>query len=329
MKKKSKILSIFIMLFAIIFELFMGAKTKIIAENGGAPILNDKIFYESKDTTVNGNVKITPQGEISISYQYGFTELLVKVHKCDKYNADLIEDATACDVFSSTSFKIIHLSGSYVENPTNSSFQTKKIHLFNQDFLDYDEIVKIEVYTEFLKSSSKPVALYCNPDAGFECLTEENEEGVPSSESIMKRFNVSLSDIEFQDKSALIYKGDDTTPVSSPLSVGKFSGETSIRSIDSETVVKVDNSKFASDDELTNIINDSVIPVLIAVLLIAAGVSITVLGYQIVKSADEAQERHEKVVRLRNILIGIGIAVLLLAAVGPLSDVIEKILFKD
>lgn len=342
MKKKSKILSIFIMLFAIVFEVFVGTQTNVSAEDsGGDPILNEKVFYESSSDTHVGNVTITPQGEIAINYQYGFTELLVTVKKCQKYNADTLEEATACEQFSSDDdIIILHLSGSYVKNPATNVYQTKKIHLLNQDFLDYDEIVQIAVYTDFFNTArSNPVALYCNPDAGFKCSTdgdvdskEASKKGQTSDVSIKARFGVSEADIKFQDKSRVIYQGDgeNNTPVTSPLSVGVFEGQASIGSINNLTIIKVDNSKFTDDDgEMQDMIYDTIIPVLIGILLTAAGVSIMVLGYQIVKSADEGQERHEKVVRLRNILIGIGIAVLLLAVVGPLSGVVEEVLFKD
>ena len=59
---------------------------------------------------------------------------------------------------------------------------------------------------------------------------------------------------------------------------------------------------------------------------IVAGVTLAMLGYQIVKSADDPQERKEKISRLRGILIGVAIALLLLFIIEPAKKFITKFL---
>ena len=73
-------------------------------------------------------------------------------------------------------------------------------------------------------------------------------------------------------------------------------------------------------------IYDTIIPVLLGILGFAAVVSCSVLGYQIVKSADEPQERAQKVHNLKIILLGIGVAFVILMLIKPIINIIENYL---
>ena len=96
-----------------------------------------------------------------------------------------------------------------------------------------------------------------------------------------------------------------------------------------ETYVKVVNTKSdESQSEFMKLIKGDVIPVLMILLGLAALVTIVVLGTKIVKSSDSPSERSEYVKQLRNILFGLGMAILLLFALDPVTEFVKKILVK-
>jgi len=98
------------------------------------------------------------------------------------------------------------------------------------------------------------------------------------------------------------------------------------RNGDTEVYVQAKNSGFdKSKGIVQDFVVEDIIPVLIIILGIAAALTITILGYQIVKSADEPQERREKITRLKGILVGLGIAFLLLFAAKPAIKLIERL----
>ena len=82
-------------------------------------------------------------------------------------------------------------------------------------------------------------------------------------------------------------------------------------------------------EELETKIKETIIPVLLAVLGLAAVITSSVLGWQIVKSADSPQERSEKIARLRTILISLVVVAALLLAIGPATDFIRDKLLDE
>ena len=94
-----------------------------------------------------------------------------------------------------------------------------------------------------------------------------------------------------------------------------------------DVIVKVDNAAVKkSEDEILSTVYDTVIPALLVAVSLLALVTCTVLGYKIVKSADEPQERQEKISRLKNILIGIAIAYVILFSFEPVVEFVKGML---
>lgn len=327
MKKKNGIIYSFILAFVMIFLFAISSHNAVNAES---PInKGDKYTY----VEATGSVTITNSSSVIIEYKYGIPEAVIKIERCSVYmdehstvlDSDKIDKAVNCGGFEGGT-TIIHVSGSLNATPDKGNAK-KTIHLFKEGF-SYDEIVRIQVITDFFEDANTKNVEYCNRD-------KNGIEGCNSDKSIAynnvrDRFSSLTKNIKFFDTNQLIYTYPGSSagaalPSSSWLAFKLIekSGET--YSEHSTAVTKVDNSDF-STETIDDMIYDDIIPVLIGVLIIAAGISIAVLGYQIVKSADEDQERHDKIKRLRNILIGIGIALLLLFAIEPMAKVVERFL---
>lgn len=320
MKKSLKLISIFMLLITIMTYGFVITKSQT-SKAAYAPIESSQTILNN---STDGSVVISEKGSITINYKYGFTHLLIEVYECtqyfdkdfhdlsgfeDKEDRDL-SNAASCGSFTSTP-KIIHLSGrnnTQTNKDGSRAMASYTVHLLDQPFLEYDEMVKLVVYTELFSSdASNRTILYCNSDAVSGSGCED-----PAEDAITSHYSgVSEKDIYFVgDKKRLIYANS--------------SGGISWNSV-GQTYVRVDNSSFSieKDSKVGKLIYDDIIPALVTVLLIAAAVSIAVLGYQIIKTADEGQERHDKIVRLRNILIGIAIALLLLFVIEPIAEFVE------
>jgi len=176
---------------------------------------------------------------------------------------------------------------------------------------------------------------FCNADAGITNCTEE-KEGIFDTK-LMDRKKARLSSarvegytydnvkiqgfveglgvpsdaIHYADNKRLIYAGN-ASQVNKNYAI-------------MEVVVLVDNTMVdGASGDVETIIFDTIIPALLVILGIAAGVSIAVLGYQIVKSADEPQERQDKIRRLRNILIGLALAFVVLLVAEPITDFVKQ-----
>ena len=142
---------------------------------------------------------------------------------------------------------------------------------------------------------------------------------------------VSVVGLHFEDKKALVYKGAQSLTESVAVEVNWILGKTDVYQYSdapiSEMILVIDNtSADGADQYIQKLINDTIVPVLLGILGLAAVVSCTVLGYQIVKAADEPQERAEKIGRLKGILIGIAIAFIMTLVIGPVVDFVKKFL---
>ena len=327
MKKSFKFISSITMLLITIITIVFTSNTKVNAATYG--INSDKVLYT--DSTY-GTVKVSKEGAITITYKYGFTELLIGATKCVSYNYEgtgTNRKKVSCNSFGGIeSTTIIHLSGAA---NTQSESASKTIHLF--DHFEYEEIVKIEIVTSFMtetigctnddscyKDQYQP--RYSNPNI-FENGCIVNDAKCVSGRERVKDFIVdkyrinkeivesSVKEIIYKDKNRLILKGPNESLDNN------YVGE--------HTYVQVENSKFSSANEDTNeLIFETIIPTLIGALVVVAAVTLVMLGYQIVKSSDDPQERRDKIGRLRGILIGVAIAMLLLFIIEPAKKFIEK-----
>ena len=402
MKKLFKFMSVFMLMLSCIGNAFLFQTNKVHASSS-------QVVNGMENTSVTevkspegkrlGVLRITPQGSISIEYNYGITELMIVVTRCsnpkalDKDNnlisiknseGKFIEkyswkDAVACysDDFDGET-TIIHASGKYNKkaigksNVSAEESSTTTVHL-NEYGIGVDEIVRVQVVYDFISTAMTRdlttgyvantgayVPVYCNMDSGMNnCLAIANDGRPQASQNILsserlKYFaqnNGITSYKEYHtDKTWLVYSGDYIEIQEKAYCQGTCKSEKEKGTIandddrmaylqrynqfsninnkeDNMVHIKIGNSSYDSaEQDLKDVMTDDVIPVLMILLGIAAGLSISVLGYQIVKSADEPQERQDKIKRLKNILIGIGVAFLLLFAAKPAIKFIERLM---
>lgn len=351
MKKAIKIISIFTLLLTMISSVFFVNKTEVIdAEevgwadpNATGTLVSRKL--EEGETTY-GYVAIKKTGEIVLQYKHGFSELLIFAVAC----SEVSEDGKSCLGTFTSNPKIIHVSGNYARKHWDESkgrhvidsITTYSVHLFK--YFEYEQLVHVEVITSVAKESNyvDPSALtfsnsqygeikntgfynpeYCNKDNNIKnCigkkLKDRINEYARTNDILRSKCDSSgcLLNTAYLDRNELVYSGSTT---------GGIDDEISISTSSTTGYVIVDNTIVdGASGGVMEIINDTIIPALLIILGLAAGVTITILGIQIIKGSDEAQERQDKIHRLRGILIGIAIAFILLAATGPLTKFIGK-----
>lgn len=300
--------------------------------NAASPIEKNEEYKYTEGAL--GSVTVTDKGSVIVEYKYGIPEIVIQVQRCADYrDGDTqtitdgsIEDAEYCNQFSNE-ITIIHVSGDLNENPTKGN-ETKTVHLFKKGFTYY-EILNIQVQTAFFASEAVPTMIHCNKEmSGATCqdYDKNTQIGGIAYKSIQNRYGKNVKAEMDKDQIIYQYPGESgAAPSNKWLDLKWYNSKGEVGSSYTSMCVRVDNSDF-STLVIDEMIYDDIIPLLIGVLVIAAGVSLAVLGYQIVKSADEDQERHDKIKRLRNILIGLGIAILLLFVIEPLSKVVERFL---
>lgn len=289
--------------------------------------------YQKIENNVSENnyVSITSKGVITIRYTHGFSELIVLAQKCTKYydkDKNEIkklgdgETPAYCGGFSSQA-TMIHFSGS--RRTEEEGYSEKTIHLFN--YFNYDEIVKVRFIYEFDTSGNNEnfySLRYCNEYIEYDEGKCDSGEKLANEISLTARIGVlkgemlddneSIVSTNTYDKLGLVFNGTKELSLDDAVGGG-------------ETIVQVDNTKVdGASKEIENVVYDTVIPALIAILTIAAGVTCVVLGSKIVKSSDDPQERQEHVCHLRNVLIGVAIAYILLFAAEPAVKFIEGFL---
>lgn len=379
MKKVFNIISVFILLFSMAGGFFVvsGNETKVLASGGvsTAP-QTEKDLVLIKDSF--GKVTISGTGTVTITYAYGFSELLVYVTEClelvlvdDEGNDINPKDATACRYFEkddiSGKIKIYHMSGDYnrneAANGSTPSYASKTFELSKLSVVG--TIVRVEAYARFMTYSHNSYAnesiskqyepLYCShyyTEAGLTCNTEASNEYMGSSSGRIEHFEcvefmrkpVMTNDsdldgdaclnfnkvdfIEYHDKKFLVYNGPNAgnrfnLARETSQQIGPGPGSEIEDEIKDQYIKVGTPRENEAEANVMAIIEETIIPALITVLLIAAGITIAVQGYRIVKAADEPQERQERVRALRNILIGIGIAILLLAVIRPFITYLE------
>ena len=330
MKKFTSKIAVLLILLVSIFGFVLTNQTNVSAE---APRKEKDGDYKYEGG--NGSVTVTPKGAIILKYKYGFPEAVIRIDRCSEYRddrgqavkSDELEKATMCNGFNGGTL-LIHVSGT-INTKINSDGSVaeegeKTIHFFKEG-LTYDEIVQVRVQTAFFDSrkdtdATAPAVAYCNNDMnGIKGCDSSKTIAYYSIKSRYGSYIKSDSQIKFFDQKQLIYEYAGQSNSEGWVQINRSYGDGKIG------FIRIDNSDF-STLAMDKMIYDDIIPLLIGVLVVAAGVSVMVLGYQIVKSADEDQERHDKIKRLRNILIGIGIALLLLFAIEPIANVVEGFL---
>ena len=358
MKKSLSFMFVFFMLLTMISGIFLVQGNQKVSAYGTTPRdkNNKTLVYEEKNAgVVIGSIKANHYGAITIEYKYGFSELMVVATECSLYydsthnqitNGDLT-DAVSCGNFNGT-VKIIHMSGDY--NRDASGVKSKTIHLY--DYFGAGKIAQVQLIFSFMKSTTGAsdntglyYPLYCSVDNNTQNCKQSSGQSKSdiTSDARVRYFAETVLgsskkyDVTYTDRRYLVYQNE----VPEACTKDSQCTDELRRQVKNTYVelnkndatpkntlyIQIDNSKMEGGaSEIEDLVYDTIIPVLITILFIAAGVSIAVLGYKIVKSADEPQERREKIVRLRNILIGIAIALLLLFAANPAVNFIKGII---
>ena len=341
MKKKSKfVISIFMLLFTVMGTFcFLNNKVKAAY----APIEETKTVYEDISNSKN-KIRISEKGKIDITYQYGYTEVMIVIYPCSDYKLDAKDNPIACNSFSGDR-KIIHVGGDHNDEKDDNGIAkqtaTKTVHLFN--YFDYDEILKVEFIGSFINSKnndntgSYKYLFYDadNIDCGYNdqrCVGKESKNERNAHMTVYSRVGRYLCgysnplDNLTNYNNCLAKEMKNITLIGNRVYAGNVTSRKDISNskIGQTIYVKVDNSKVdGGAGDVESLVYDTIIPTLITILFVVAGISIAVLGYKIVKSSDEPQERQESVKRLRNILIGIAFALILLFAFEPISNLVK------
>lgn len=346
MKKAIKFMGIFIMVLTFVSGFFLIEDNTIVeAVNecvNGDSAKDGRCVSKFKDGDFGnggtiGSVTITKNGEVKIEYANGYNEFIIYAEECKEYEYEGTgknrKRTGVCknEVYG-VNKQIIFTSGNYRRK--DQDVGTKSVHLYK--YYDYDAVVKVSVFVNFAKNSDgnnyanslDPADLTVN-NTGFyaplycdEAGSVKNCQNVERLGTVEDRLanlqsgiGITNAQLVYTDRMYLVYYGDG---VSNDYA---NNGSGAIANIK----VFVDNTAVTgASDEVNDIVFDTIVPALIAILGIAGGVSIAVLGYQIVKSADEPQERQQKISNLKNILIGIGVALLLLLVSDKATAFIKK-----
>ena len=348
MKKNIKILSIFLFILNFSFA-FILISAESIHVKADVDLITST---ESYKPTFGENTTITPGGTITIPYEYGISEVLLYVEKCTDYDKK-IESCKG----SFEPAAIIHRTGRTATNawlePLNSG--GSKSTLLNQPsisislstYVDVGDVVRISAIYELAdyrwldslieQKNGKWVAKkmgdirsgfffpqFCNVNAG---MTNCNStRSVKPLSKLLKNTRVEkfISDNGLTNKNIqvvydsgnIIYVGNHES-LSNEFPEGAVSTRYGFQNI----VLKVANE--GDNSGVNDLVNGTIIPALLAVLGVAAVVTSTVLGYKIIKAADDPGERQEKIKYLRNILIGLAVAAIVLLAANPIREFIE------
>lgn len=314
MNKKIKFIPMYLLLIFSFMFVFVKAKDVIVraacnnttATSGG----------ECEIQEYFGSIKITNGGDITVQYQYGVSEILINAREyLGPVKDGVIQYGKEVVVFASG------------EKTTNGN--VKKIHLSN--YFDKKSEVQVRMLYSFYSGYGVSNPKYCNLDknssliqAGQPCEGLYNQENgkEPNKFSAYARIKTLYSSIEEYNKVS-VYLLDNNHLV---YEFNNSAIPTSLDSGDVNTMVTIDNAAASesSSKGVNEIIFDTVIPVLLAILGLAATVTVVSLGYQIIKSSDEASERSEKIGHLRSILIGLAIAFALLAVLEPVIEFVKK-----
>lgn len=376
MKKNIKILSIFLFIFGFVFLLQLNSETKVkgIDMIGYSCSSASNYCKDNNNVTASGNLQlnythttltVSAGGQISLEYEYGYSEILIVVEKCVKVSTN---NKAVCN--SAADFKpdlVVHYSGSKAENyqrqkkkdPSAATKPKKEINLAtfgysNGDILRISMIYDIDsnggtvlssdigrtnsdfYYPQFcnVNVNQGVTVNECKPDrkstaqrAGV-LLPSSRVEGYEEKKNGAVTYSMSgfIGDLGVDKSKITVKYGDSMNMIymgSTPLEEHEYNKNFKLYNI----VLVVDSS--GGNETVTAVVNDIIIPVLLAVVAVVAVVTCSVLGYQIVKSADEPEERSEKVKRLRNIIIGLIAIAIVLIAVKPVTTFVQGLMDKS
>lgn len=358
MKKLLHYLTTFINLFMLCSAFIVKNQTNVYAEEekktkdcvSGLDFTNSKNEgYSGCSSTIGtyGKLSISKAGAISLSYKYGISELLVYVYK-GTLGVKTGED-------KEQGVHLIHVSGQKVspDKVIKEEWESVTVHLFK--YIEYDEEVKLYLVYDFATESDYNSGAY-NKDGtdlntGFfdplfcktadrlaNCMKAGEANVIGNSAKLRKQIDARTNHfligrnqknvpVDYQDRYALVYTGA-TARTHRKMDLNLINTDIDIYAVDTYKIYSVnlivDNSAAeGTEEEVEHMVYDIVIPVMLGVLGLAAVVTCTMLGYQIVKSADSPEERSGKIKTLRSILIGLAIAFVMLLVVKPVISFIK------
>lgn len=332
MKKTIKILYMFLFLFGVFFVMQINDNNAVKAVNGVNCVtgglckqsndqgyITDDVIYTETRVGYTDTLKIRKNGDVVISYKYGYTEVLIVYETCRRYGTNTVgeEEVQVCYEFGGNDSKIVSYSGGInkSDSPGTRLFTASK-------YYDTDTILRVSVITEFIGEISDNS--YTGPYTPIFCYQYTNSvncNNPKSTKERMKTLNVQLglgiSEVNMVqgDINKIIYKGSSAT-----------SSNPNTKFVFANIVTLV---QLGEDTSISELITDTIIPVLLAVLGVLAIVTSVTLGYQIVKLADEPEERSEKIKKLRNIIIGLAAVAVVLIAYEPVYEFAKELIQKQ
>lgn len=312
MKKTIKFLTTcFVLMFIFSVNFFMNEGDKISAV-GNCNNFEGTQTPDGKCRTGDSNddsyIEIYKNGDIVAKY-HQITEILIYAGEC------LDED---CETFGKK--VIVHASGEkssgakniYLSNyfVNNTRVRVKMIYTFNPvGGAIYCNITKADLRRGVCNDLKDKKANDVSVNARIKALFQ-NEGNSFEFEDGNWKDNVK---VELLDNNHLVLAGVDDKP---ELSFNQ--------NVDTVVIIDNEEAKKVMSSEVENMIYDTIIPVLLTVLGIAATVAVVLLGYQIIKTSDEPQERAEKIAKLKNILVGLVLAFGILIAAEPIMEFVER-----
>ncbi len=294
MKKTLKVISIFFSLALFFLTVNLIGNENIIR---GEPHICDNNNADCTYSYGQNKVTIGKGGQITVKYSYGYTELLVDINDGKE---------------------IIHMSG-------EKGSGEKTLHLSN--YLAVGKTYNIRLVIEFASSNTQNfIPLYCNETMGTEGCADSAEYfhiSTKNDRSVYMRVEKYKTGAEpiMVDNRQVVYFNNPGCSSRNKCYIEDYTNKESFMYKGELLVEKTggDADAQAVEEEIT----DTIIPLLLSILGVAAITTTVTLGYKIVKSADEPQERREYIAKLRNILIGIGIAFLLVALYTPVTELVS------
>ena len=351
MKKIFKFRTILIAIITVLSFMFLFSVDNITvnAEEGYGRCTNTEgaLYSENgackEDDTIWGSLTITKGGMINVVHNYGITEFLIYAEQCADMYVGTDGKVDCRDNASSWAGKkvIIHGSG-------NRTTGSKTAHLYK--YFEEGSLVRVKVIYEFIgeqggenkkfgpgntntANSGKYNPVYCDLNiARYECgkyYTNPDNSNLndwdlirnrgESKSDVIKKYSITERikllgvtgkyTVEKLDRNGIVYQG---------------SGLNNSLPFGSVFVVVENTSSYGAKGDFDGIVYDTIIPALLIVLGIAATITVVVLGVQIIKGADEASERSDKIKKLRGILIGLAIAFAALAVIEPIAELVSK-----
>ena len=204
-----------------------------------------------------GTIKISKGGQINVTYKYGITELLIYAQTCQSY--EYKNGIASCGSYGEE--KVIHGSGA-----KSGGSQTVNLN----KYFRLGTAVRVRMIYEFIKSETDKVAytaVYCNFSINSEeCKEVTNENPTINKADYKLSSRISGISVDGKNLSSSTYVTLDSRGVVLALNGDRGSVPTQRDSYENEyikPIIVISNKKVKeSGGEVSNMINDTILPVL-------------------------------------------------------------------